>query len=919
MSSLAATVVNKDKIDFTEFLSLWRFAEPVSSLLDFRKRLVLLYGTVDAAFNVLHFHNGELSIDLFEKPMIVAGIVAKDCDRLFKLMDKVQSGGPRGFLSCSTIRWILDNGHVLGWLEILQVRFGGRAGMKKALDKLPVLKRIEDRDAPIDSAADLVPVMSAMGFPGDFVPNLYRLLELRNSGPVTIRSLLQLLSIAFDEREGRAMDSSTSGGSGQGTDQRGSISEVGPTEDEKNRGLTLTTELRRYVVQNFADAQAAFAAFHPKRPDAGITLEEWEAAMVPFGYSDAYAWALIFGHIVEWQHSRWDPKYRSTSKGITLESLASALNKAAPVSSLAALRARLLDKCGSLQQAWIQLTGKDNAEEIGLAQWQQALRGFWVGLADAGQLFALLKVASFTLRHADHQILLRSRFLWGLRTDRAIDVQTRMLDLTLLLMRRHGSVSVSFEGRYPLEPLLVNAFEDAVAGLLQVPRQDVRPIFAPLSAHSGMQREALAMVTDLMDALVDIQAFYLPYSSPQMEENVRRVRMSQRSPRSPRTSSGYNLLAFSPMAKPPDGITTGSTTIPEDESDNNGSPADSGNENRPGTSPTAAKRARNAARSSIEAFAEESSDQRPITAPHDGSARQKPSLRGMVNAMRAAPLPMNLRSFANESNTNQKESLASTDRSGSLVLGLSGGSAFLQRNRQATERAKIDSPLPEVHAKGEDGRTHTPEKAAAFAPGWTKTATSNDDPTPVKETPRAFWKEEQPSPLRRESSALTSNSIIQKVFQGAHVAPAAVDLASHVEVSADEKASLFSYLATHGPSLPSNNTSAQLTVSGLGGKGNDFEALAEPSERKKPQTRGSIIVGGAGVGILGGLVSSLQGSGQDKVDSERGLNLSGSGLGCGQGRVPTSAPRVPAGIGSLSLNASATAAAAAIIAGRGRK
>jgi len=36
MSSLAATVVNKDKIDFTEFLSLWRFAEPVSSLLDFR-------------------------------------------------------------------------------------------------------------------------------------------------------------------------------------------------------------------------------------------------------------------------------------------------------------------------------------------------------------------------------------------------------------------------------------------------------------------------------------------------------------------------------------------------------------------------------------------------------------------------------------------------------------------------------------------------------------------------------------------------------------------------------------------------------------------------------------------------------------------------------------------------------------------
>jgi hypothetical protein len=161
VAAVMGTLEDVYVLNFVQFLNIFNFAAPVTTMLNFRARLVQQYGTIDAAFNVLSFNSrSDLSVDMFEKPMLGAGIVSADCLRLFQLMDKVQRNGPTGFLEVKTIRFMVDHAHVLAWLEILNSRLGGYFGVIAAFDKLP-----GDPTVVLRSAKELEAPLTRLGFP----------------------------------------------------------------------------------------------------------------------------------------------------------------------------------------------------------------------------------------------------------------------------------------------------------------------------------------------------------------------------------------------------------------------------------------------------------------------------------------------------------------------------------------------------------------------------------------------------------------------------------------------------------------------------------------------------------------------------------------------------------------------------------
>jgi hypothetical protein len=297
---------------------------------------------------------------------------------------------------------------------------------------------------------------------------------------------------------------------------------------------------------------------------------------------------------------------------------------------------RLLEKYSSLPQAWTHLTGKDLAEEISLPQWKKGLRSAWVGLADAGQLFAILKAVPFTSNSQDHRVLLKSAFVHGLKNDRAIELYGRSMDLMLLLTRRCGVVSASFEGQYTSEPLRAAAFEEEVGSLLQVARHEVRPLFALLDSH-GTQKDGRVSVHGLIDLLTEMQALYLPFSDALLDEEVR-------------ASTRRRSKDGSPGRSHPHG--TGSTTIPDD-----GTPADfsadsGADDTRPGTSPAIGPTRRKTSftlnfNSFIEgqhpALQEET---RPQSSPHEGASGMH--RRPFFRASRSHSLAINLNMMVND-------------------------------------------------------------------------------------------------------------------------------------------------------------------------------------------------------------------------------------------------------------------------------
>ena len=123
------------------------------------------------------------------------------------------------------------------------------------------------------------------------------------SGKVTVASLQQMMSSIFDEVN--VHKQTTTVFHKQTTTVLGSA--AGPSEAERDKGLTLLIELRRHIMNLFPNYQQAYDAFGASSPSEGIAFADWEAAMPTFDFTDAQSWMLVFGFIIDFQHVKWEP------------------------------------------------------------------------------------------------------------------------------------------------------------------------------------------------------------------------------------------------------------------------------------------------------------------------------------------------------------------------------------------------------------------------------------------------------------------------------------------------------------------------------------------------------------------------------------------------------------------------------------
>jgi len=291
--------------------------------------------------------------------------------------------------------------------------------------------------------------------------------------------------------------------------------------------------------------------------------------MPTFRFTDMEHWCLIFGHIIEYQHKRWDSKYRGKEERINLAKLATALNNVVPCQALTVLRTRLHEKCHTLPKAWVQITGKENVDEISRAQWQKGLRQFDVTAKDASQLYALF-CAMPSLEHHSDEHLSRSIFLASLKGP-APDANARMLELLVRLGAEHGPASRAFEKEYPRDPLPADAFQEQTSRLLSMSAADSRVIFL----HLSLNRDGRLAIDELLDALTVMQATYLPYGTPRPVQANHTADQPAETKDADSSAASDKADQDTSDSKPtntsPGDIHNISTTLPPDSDDDSGS------------------------------------------------------------------------------------------------------------------------------------------------------------------------------------------------------------------------------------------------------------------------------------------------------------------------------------------------------------
>jgi len=523
-----AMSVNSDAdMGFHNFLRILRFATPVSSLLEFRARLVQRYKTVDAALRVLSFEaNDDLSVDVFERPLIFEGIVESDARRLFDAIDVVQKKGPKGFINLEAVRFALDHAHALRSLELFQHSLGGRSGTRMAL------AFAGDASMKLPALADLEMVLEPLGFPTSFLEAVHKVLanQAGQSANVTMETLLHILQrLGHDEPPGFASTAAS-----KITDAKGSS---GPSFAVRDKALESIAQLRQYIMANFANHKEAYEKFSMFRPGDGIALEEWEDSMSTFGFTDKEAWTSIFGHLIEWQHPRWDKHCRQMGKRVSLGDFASALNTAAPVQSQASLKQRLQERFSTIPKAWVHIAGKEGIEEVGLQQWHKAMQALNIRRAEASQMFAILRAIPCTEHSHDAKALSRKAFLDAMR-GHAVEANDTLLRVLLRLSQEYGPVSRAFETFYPEELLAPDSFMEYVERTLDCEEMEVRMLFSHLDVH----REGHVAIDDLLDALTAMQAAYLPQNG---RGRVAEQYTPAESPKAELNASGSTALPMS--------------------------------------------------------------------------------------------------------------------------------------------------------------------------------------------------------------------------------------------------------------------------------------------------------------------------------------------------------------------------------------
>ncbi|CAE8583538.1 unnamed protein product, partial [Polarella glacialis] len=303
----------------------------------------------------------------------------------------------------------------------------------------------------------------------------------------------------------------------------GATSMEDPVREEA--ALEAAQQLRRQLKGKFGNFQEAYDGLGPTVPSEGVTLEEWQAQRQPlFGEVwDPERWNLVFGRLVDWQHSRWNKKYLGIPPKVTLDILAS-LNQLAPCLTLSAVRARFQTHFNSsLSKAWAAITGSETADEVSVTQWRQGLLALGIRSVDALQIFALIMVSPFNFNSGavkeipqgghvlDGRNMPRLAFLSALRAPFAEGI-TKLLKLLnrpgSSVSSGHGPASACFETSYPREPLAVEQFQAAVSGFLPgaCSAEDARMFFQCLDVH----KEGRVAIDDLLETMSALQACYLP-------------------------------------------------------------------------------------------------------------------------------------------------------------------------------------------------------------------------------------------------------------------------------------------------------------------------------------------------------------------------------------------------------------------------
>jgi hypothetical protein len=287
----------------------------------------------------------------------------------------------------------------------------------------------------------------------------------------------------------------------------------------KEQALVNARQLRRQVMFSFSDYQEAYNVFQLKQPKQGIGEQEWRDAMPYFGFTSAPEWELTFGHMIEWQSMRWDPRFRGTEGRVTLSSFASSLDRAAPCETPLALRKLLQERfegpgLSSMQKAWLHLS--EGGEEVSLGAWRHALQMLGVTGDDAAYVFAILKAVPILERSRDFhsQDLTRANFMAAMRV---ADSVTRFLDVFLCLQQKYGVVCRPFEVHvYPHELLLPVPFEEQLVAILGITVVEARTIFSLLDFH----QDGVVAIDDVLDAFTAMQLTYLPHHRLKESEPV---------------------------------------------------------------------------------------------------------------------------------------------------------------------------------------------------------------------------------------------------------------------------------------------------------------------------------------------------------------------------------------------------------------
>lgn len=586
-----------------EFLQAHRFSQPVRSLLDLRMRFVQRFGTAAAGVDALTSlglvgRNGmdDFSVDQLDRLMLGCGVCLPDASRIFEEIDALNLNKLGGFITIQHFRFALDSAQVIRWLRIFQQRLGGNAATKNAISEVQEEKHIGE----LLSADALLKLVEPLGFPEEFVAQTFDMLTRRlgvvspgvgTPSVVSVQHLQTILERLPDEHATNLYAKATE--PSQGLKAYRSMED--PAREEA--ALEAEQELRRIFAFKYADFKEAYSEFSPQDPEGGLSLDEWEKKRTLFEFVDPERWANIFGHMLEWQHPRWDKKCRVESK-VSLTTLVKCLNDSLPIQTLHALRRRLQSLFSTPLKIWTALSSHDRAEEVSLAQWRHSLLAMGIRCSNAVHLWSLIMVSpagvpgSFEGGVGEQWSLSKASFMAVMKAH-AVEASSKLQELII-----DQPVSTLFETcPYPRNPLLPDEFVKVVIPILRHARavakksrlpdetlmEDAKMLFWYLDVH----RDGAVPVDDLLHSMNALQACYMPaYSVPLRRKKPLKSRWKKIANVSASSSAMVKNLA----TPTPDGMRDTTSTFAPTEADAERPLTRDGSQDlfddRPGTTPS---------------------------------------------------------------------------------------------------------------------------------------------------------------------------------------------------------------------------------------------------------------------------------------------------------------------------------------------